>query len=222
MGHLRPIAAVLGLVLTSSCGLSVDDSPRPLELPATTTTTATTEEQSEGGDPAIVYQVTDGGLVAVTRDVKGGDARSLLGAVLSPGDSETAGPTTAIPAGTSLLGVSRAGSRMTVDLSEEFDNVVGTSRQLAIGQIVMTLTELSDVTLVAFRVEGRGVSVSSPARGDRELVTECDFASLLSPESDLTEKFGDDPTVSVERQAARLRSLRACPDPVGSTISAPA
>jgi hypothetical protein len=226
MGQLRPVAVALGLVLTAGCGLSVDDDPRPLELPATTTTTAATttaagEAQSAPDDSAFIYQLTEGALVAVTREVEGQNAQSLLDALLNPGDSEPAGTTTAIPAGTSLLEVSRAGSRVTVDLSEEFDNVVGTSRQQAIGQIVMTLTGLSDVRLIAFRVEGREVSVSSPARGDRESVADCDFATLLLPESELAEKFGDDPAV-VEHQSARLRALEACPEPVGSTISAPA
>ena len=78
----------------------------------------------------------------------------------------------------------RDGRRLTINLSAAFDNVVGLSRQQAIGQIVLTATERNEYDSIEFQVEGEAILVSSPLRGDTPTVTACDFAPLLATADD--------------------------------------
>ena len=67
---------------------------------------------------------------------------------------------TAIPAGTRLLGLSISGGIATVDLSGEFEAGGGSRSTLArLGQVVYTLTQFSTVDAVAFEVDGEPVTV---------------------------------------------------------------
>ncbi len=66
----------------------------------------------------------------------------------------------AIPAGTRLLGLSISGGIATVDLSGEFEAGGGSRSTLArLGQVVYTLTQFSTVDAVAFEVDGEPVTV---------------------------------------------------------------
>jgi germination protein M len=68
--------------------------------------------------------------------------------------------TTAIPAGTHLLGLTIKSGVATVDLSTEFDSGGGSaSMQYRLAQVVYTLTQYSTVRSVVFQVEGRTVTV---------------------------------------------------------------
>jgi hypothetical protein len=70
--------------------------------------------------------------------------------------------TSAVPAGTQLLGLSIADGVATVDLSREFESGGGSASVLnRLGQVVYTLTQFSTVDKVLFRIEGRPVTVFS-------------------------------------------------------------
>ena len=66
---------------------------------------------------------------------------------------------TAIPAGTKLLGISIKNSVATVDLSREFESGGGSASAFnRLGQVVYTLTQFSTVRSVLFQVEGETVT----------------------------------------------------------------
>jgi hypothetical protein len=67
---------------------------------------------------------------------------------------------TAIPAGTKLLGLTIKDGVATVDLSKEFESGGGSASAMTrLGQVVFTLTQFSTVRSVVFQVEGRTVTV---------------------------------------------------------------
>lgn len=70
--------------------------------------------------------------------------------------------TTAIPEGSSLLGVAIEDGVATVDLSAEFESGGGSMSILVrLAQVVYTLTQFPTVESVAFKIEGRPVTVFS-------------------------------------------------------------
>ena len=118
------------------------------------------------------YYVLDGepgveGLVPTLRVVPKttGVARAAMAALLD-GD-EILGKysqlSTAIPDGTSLLGIAIKNGVATVDLSREFESGGGSaSAAYRLGQVVYTLTQFSTVRAVLFQVEGRTVTTFGP------------------------------------------------------------
>jgi hypothetical protein len=177
------VAAVV-VVLAAGCGVGFDDEPRAVQQESTTTTSPSTP--SAGRVSAVLYYVREGALMPVQQELPDRSAFTVLSTLMQPPDAAatSVGLSTSIPAGTELLGTRRSNGRVTVDLSSAFDNVVGLSRQQAIGQMVMSATQASGVDTMAFEVDGRTITVSSPLRGDRTDVDECDFASLLAAPQD--------------------------------------
>ena len=102
------------------------------------------------------------GLVPTLRDVPetAGVARAametlLRGEILADYDSLS----TAIPAGTRLLGLAIRDGIATVDLSREFESGGGSASAFRrLGQVVYTLTQFSTVRGVLLQVEGRTVT----------------------------------------------------------------
>ncbi len=186
----RRLAASLTVLLAVSlaaCGVDVDSAPRPVRTEPSTTTTSSLPER--GGAEVVLYYVREGTLLPVIDELSDRGLESTLQAVLQPPDGSVAmvGLGTSIPAGTELLGVERSDNVLRINLSEAFDNVVGRSRQQAIGQLVLTVTQVSHVDDVTFEVDGEQITVSSPSRGDRTVVDACDFRSLLATVDDASE-----------------------------------
>ena len=66
----------------------------------------------------------------------------------------------AVPAGTRLLGLTVANGVATVDLSSEFESGGGSaSAIIRLGQVVFTLTQFPTVNSVLFQIEGKTVTV---------------------------------------------------------------
>ena len=130
-----------------------------------------------------------------------------------PGGSTAAqGLSSSIPAGTELLGFQRDQNLLAVNLSGSFDNVVGLSRQQAIGQIVLTMTELSDIEDLQFRVDGEEVTVSSPVDGDSATVDACDFRPLVSSVEEAVARLERLPVIAIDELDQRLQELAdTCP-----------
>ena len=182
-----PLLAVSLLVvslLATACGVDVDSAPRPVRTEASTTTTSALPER--GRAEVVLYYVREGTLLPVIDELSNRGLESTLRALLQPPDGSVAmvGLGTSIPAGTELLDVDRNDRMLRINLSDSFDNVVGRSRQQAIGQLVLTATQVSEVDDVVFEVVGEQITVSSPARGDRTDVGACDFRSLLATVDD--------------------------------------
>ena len=86
--------------------------------------------------------------------------------------------TSAIPAGTSLLGVELQGRRAVVDLSGAYASLSGVALTLADSAITLTLAQLPDVFAVEITVRGRPL-----AYRDQQIFTARDV--LLLPEEDV-------------------------------------
>ena len=114
------------------------------------------------------YYVLEGapgveGLVPTLRVVPKttGVARAAMGALLDadPIRDDYSQISTAIPAGTRLLGISIKSGIATVDLSREFESGGGSaSARYRLAQVVYTLTQFPTVRAVLFQIEGRTVT----------------------------------------------------------------
>jgi len=184
---VRPRLALLAAMalLVAACGngdgsgsttTTTTESPTTT-VPATTITTtslATTTTSATFGQ--VIYLLLDevGGtttgpfLVPVYREgpLNGDEASSAVELLLQgPTGDETAGiPAmhTAIPPGTTLLGLSVDDGVATVDLSGEFDDGGGSAGMFArLAQVVYTVTRVAGVDEVAFNLEGQPVDVFS-------------------------------------------------------------
>ena len=113
-----------------------------------------------GGQPGTA------GLVPLVREVP---SQAVAGAAMNallagPTADEAAGRaiTSAVPAGSRLLGLSVENGVATVDLSSEFESGGGSASVfIRLGQAVYTLTQFPTVRSVLFEIEGRPVSVFS-------------------------------------------------------------
>ncbi len=147
------------------------------EVPATTTTglpTSTTSSVSTTGH--VVYLIletvddTTGGpfLAPIHREgPTAGDPATVALELLMEGPSadEIAGVPaihTAIPEGSSVLGVTVDGGVATIDLSAEFDDGGGTASMFArLAQVVYTVTRAAQVDEVSFQIDNDPVTTFS-------------------------------------------------------------
>lgn len=146
-------------------------SPSPTAAPSAPTAspgpTAAPTQEPVGTMVVRAYFVMAGevgveGLVPTLRDVPetAGVARSAMEVLLAAeilDDYDVL--STAIPAGTELLGLSVKDGIATVDLSSEFESGGGSASTFyRLGQVVYTLTQFSTIDAVRFQVEGRTVT----------------------------------------------------------------
>ena len=178
------VAVTAALGILSGCGIGVDGEPRALQVSSTTSTTPA--PPSVGRVESVLYFVNEGAFVPAAADLPDNNLTTVMSALLMPPPIALGGNGTlsSIPAGTELLGLVRDGSRLTINLSVAFDNVVGLSRQQAIGQMVLTAIERDRFDAIEFQVEGKAVLVSSPSQGDTPTVFACDFAPQLATGED--------------------------------------
>jgi hypothetical protein len=150
-------------------------TPTPSSTPSSSPTgspaaTPTPSPTLASGETMVIraYYVLDGavgveGLVPTLREVPetAGVARAAMEALLdsSPILDAYQQISTAIPAGTRLLGLSIRDGVATVDLSREFESGGGSaSMSYRLGQVVYTLTQFPTVDSVLFQVEGTTVT----------------------------------------------------------------
>jgi len=154
---------------TPSPSPSATPSSSPTGSPAATPTPTPTGPPASGETMVVrAYFVLDGvvgveGLVPTLREVPktAGVARAAMGALLDSGPILDAYQqiSTAIPAGTRLLGLSIRDGTATVDLSRDFESGGGSaSMSYRLGQVVYTLTQFPTVESVLFQVEGDTVT----------------------------------------------------------------
>lgn len=168
-------------LLFSSCGVGTDSEPRAL---APTSTAPTSLPDDAGTATSVIYFLQSELLVPVTRSLPDRTPKAVIESLLvSPTNADGEGLSSSIPASTRLLSASTSEDRTNVDLSADFGDVVGESRNQALGQIVLSITGLPDVTTVTFSLEGEPIKVTT-SRGEVSVVTDCDFQTLMAdPES---------------------------------------
>jgi hypothetical protein len=174
-GGLGPVGSAAPSAEPSVVPGSPDLTPAP-SSPGTTPSTPPNETPeptppSAGTTVVRAYFYLSGepgsaGFVAVLREIPATQAvaRAAMNALLAgPQGSELAATpaiTSAIPAGTELLGISITSGIATVDLSSEFEAGGGSASMFGrLGQVVYTLTQFPTVKSVVFQVEGRTVTV---------------------------------------------------------------
>ncbi len=163
---------------TAAVGSSTTTSEPVTKVePTTTTVMITTSTATEATGQAVYFlleelNVDDGSpgpyLVPVYREapVAENAAETSLRLLLEgPTAEETSGIppiSTAIPEGTTLLGVVVDGGTATVDLSGEFDDGGGSFGMFArLAQVVYTVTRSAEVDEVVFSIDGEMVTVFS-------------------------------------------------------------
>ena len=159
--------------LTPEPSVSPTATPLPSALPSTPPSVgpaATPSPTPASGDTMVVrtYYVLGGavgveGLVPTLREVPrtAGVARAAMAALLDDGPITDAYVqiSSAIPAGTRLLGVSVRDGVATVNLSRAFESGGGSaSMSYRLGQVVYTLTQFPTVKSVLFQIEGKPVT----------------------------------------------------------------
>jgi hypothetical protein len=205
------LVAAVGL-LAVGCGIPLDDTPRAMS----TGGAARNPEQvpTSGGDTtAYVYFVKNDRLVDVIRDVPSRNVEEVLQALFSgPTSAEAAnGLISQIPAGALVQRVTVDEGTVRVDISDEMLDVIGSASLQAIGQIVMTLTDIDPASTVEVRVGGQTLKVSTPTRGDVAQVSECDFLGLLPTDDQLdVAGLGVDATRNLARRRTSLMGY--CPE----------
>jgi hypothetical protein len=178
-GGLGSVPSPLSTPTASAEPSGPDLTPAPTTLPSSEPTdgatgapdASSTPDASASGTMTVrSYFVLGGGpgtvgLVPVLRVVPTTAAvgSAAMNALLKGPDPDVERErtiTTAIPAGTHLLGLTIKGGVATVDLSTEFDSGGGSaSMQYRLAQIVYTLTQYSTVRSVVFQIEGLTVTV---------------------------------------------------------------
>jgi germination protein M len=168
------------------------DAP-PTAAPATGTpgpgATPRPSVTPSGATAVRIYLFSGETLVPIVRPIERTRAvgRAALEELLAgPTGAERDGPMrlgSAIPGGTLLLGLDIADGLATVDLSREFESGGGSASMFGrLAQVVYTLTQFPTVDRVAFRLDGRPVTVFS---GEGIVLdgpsTREDYTSFLPP-----------------------------------------
>lgn len=177
---LQRVLVVLVLSLVG-CGVEPQRSPEP--VPGARLPSALASPTEEPRAQARVWGVRDRRLVAVFVPLSRETARSRLEALLAL-PAVARAPLTALRPGTRVVSMKREGDLVVVTLSPELREVGRRNLPLALGQVVLTLTEDEDVSRVVVRdpqgaialVTGRGRQVLRPLLRD-------DFSALVDARS---------------------------------------
>jgi germination protein M len=182
--RLLTLLALVALVAAGCGDDGGDGGTSTTTVPPSSTADSTTTTAPAGGPAEVrVYFARDGLVATAGRTVTApAVARGALTELLAgPDGFETdIGLTSAIPAGTELLGVDITDGAATVDLSREFESGGGSlSMQLRVAEVVFTMTQFDSVDTVSIELDGQavdaiggeGVDATDLDRGDVENVT---------------------------------------------------
>ena len=170
-GTLGPVPSASRTASPSAGPTDPDVTPGPSESsppPSGGPSSSPTPTPAEGTTIVrayFYYESVPGssGLVPVLREVAATTAvaRAAIVALLEgPRGTEGGAMSSAVPAGTRLLGLTIKDKVATVDFSSEFESGGGSaSANIRLGQVVYTLTQFSTVRSVVFQIEGRTVTV---------------------------------------------------------------
>lgn len=220
----RGLAALAVVALTTACGIPLDDEPRAVSGDlGRGVESGLPDSPDSSGETTPLFFVRAGGLVAVSQRVSDVQPSTVLDALLSarPGAAGFDKLITQIPSGTRLLDSRVRGGVLEVNLSGEFSAINGPALQLAVGQIVLSVTKLRDISNVTFRIDGRDATVSSP-KGDAQLVAACDFVSLLAaPEGEFPATTTTTTTTTTPRRQRSSSTTTTAATTTTTAVAAP-
>lgn len=179
---LRPRARLLLLavaLLVSACGVEPQRLPEP--VPVERLPTASPNPTGDTTARGQVWGARDSRLVPVFVELTdrgtGGRVQALL-ALANPGQSPR--PPTVLPARTRLIGLERSGDTVLLEFTEDLRRVPVTVLPLALGQIVLTVTEQPRIRYVQVRSGGAPVPyVDASGRTITRALVRADFAELV-------------------------------------------
>jgi hypothetical protein len=188
----RLAAVIVALVVTGAtgCGIPIDDSPEPVELPPQYRTATTTEPPptvaASGALTAMLCLTRDQRLVEVERPVETAPSPEELLTNLIDGptnaetrDQQLTSALTGITAIT-LVGIDQGVAEVTI--GDSLDGITGDNRLLIYGQIVCTLYGHPAVTGIQFSRDGQPLPVPrGNATVTTDVLTTDDYANLLEP-----------------------------------------
>lgn len=158
------LLAIALLAFLAGCGGEGDEtaSTSTTVTPTTTTSGSTTSTPPVDQTEVRSYFLRDEKVGPVAREATDGAvaAGAIEGLLAGPTeDEQQLGLSSAIPAGTELLGVVIEDGIATVDLSDEFGSGGGSASMMGrVAQVVFTLTQFPTVDSVLFELEGEPVT----------------------------------------------------------------
>lgn len=179
-------ALVVVLLALAGCGIPTDGEPRVITDESTTTAAPATSGGS--GSSATIFLTSPAGddpedqvtLVGVTRRLDGPPTpETVLDAVLAPTTQQdaTRGYQSLIPPDTTLESLDLEDGVLTVELSEQWSDLKRPEALQGYAQVVLSVTELGEVSGVRFAVDGEVLQAPTPS-GDEQVVTARDYDDL--------------------------------------------
>lgn len=162
------IALLVFISVASACALPADHQPRAINpknlngLGSTNSGTTTTTAQPGATKVGIFLVNADNQIQLSYRKINFPSAPNVLEQLLAPltAQEKRKGLSSLIPPNTSLLGTTRDGSLLTVDLSSEMNDVASPNDKVAYAQIVYTLVTSSlHISDVSIRIAGKATKI---------------------------------------------------------------
>lgn len=174
----RTVCAGMLVTLLAACGVDAQRSPEPVpleRLPAASPSTGAPAASARGQ----VWGARDGRLVPVFTELRGTGTASRVRAVLSLAGLDQR-PPSALRPGTRLLRTTRSGDTVVLSLSTDLREVPAEDLPLALGQLVLTVTEQPEVRRVHVRADQDPiVYVDAAGRRIGRALVRSDFAELV-------------------------------------------
>jgi spore germination protein GerM len=184
------VLMVVAAIGVAGCTISADNSPRDISPEAQRPLEPESDTASDAAGSSRVFFVVDpaqegrrASLSSVARDVPNAPEEALNALLSGPTQAELErGYSDALPSGLDLTAPTRLfGGTLTVDVSEELDELAGEEEIMAVAQIVATVSEVDGVERVRLRTDGtsqpwpdsRGLPVTAP-------LTVFDYTDLLA------------------------------------------
>jgi spore germination protein GerM len=180
------LAALVAAGITA-CGIPVDDTPEPVEIPARYRSTPPTSDGPEiatsgGLNVTLCLTTREGRLVEHVRTVETPRSPQQLLADLIAGptdrESEDLGLSSALT-GIRVISIAGISGGIVEVAVGDLEGITATSQQLIFAQIVCTIDALDSVVGVRFTQDGQPLPVPRADATSAEVVTAADYAPLL-------------------------------------------
>ena len=176
-------------VVASGCGVPIEQSAEPIsadDLPVgLRPTDSTIPAEPADQEPIDIWLVRDDRLAATRHRVDPPVTPQVALAELLSGPSEAEqnrSLRSAVPDAEVVIGVEVLGGVASVDLASTFSEIPASDQVLAVGQIVLTLTDLRGIGRVRFIVDEVQIAVPLPTGDASEgSVSRDDYIVLADP-----------------------------------------
>ena len=158
-----------GLVLLAACGFPQDRRATPIpedQLPVGLRSDPTATTVPAAREPATIWLVSGDRLVRVRHDVEAPASVATVTNELLIGPStaeQDRGLRSGLPDPTVVVGTDLTRGTARVQLSPSFTEISPEDQILAVGQLVLTLTNLPGIGAVQFNLDGAPVAVPLPS-----------------------------------------------------------